>query len=103
MPAENVSDNVAALIDMALAEDFGPGDVTSTYFVPEHLTARAILTPRKKGVLSGVNVAAEVFRKVDPGLKVEVYLHDGEPWRPAPWSCSSKGPPAPFWVRNARP
>ena len=78
MPAENVSDNVAALIDMALAEDFGPGDVTSTYFVPEHLTARAILTPRKKGVLSGVNVAAEVFRKVDPGLKVEVYLHDGE-------------------------
>ena len=27
MPAENVSDNVAALIDMALAEDFGPGDV----------------------------------------------------------------------------
>ena len=72
MPAENVSDNVAALIDMALAEDFGPGDVTSTYFVPEHLTARAILTPRKKGVLSGVNVAAE------PSLKVEVYLHDGE-------------------------
>ena len=57
---------------------FGPGDVTSTYFVPEHLTARAILTPRKKGVLSGVNVAAEVFRKVDPSLKVEVYLHDGE-------------------------
>ena len=45
---------------------------------PEHLTARAILTPRKKGVLSGVNVAAEVFRKVDPTLKVEVYLHDGE-------------------------
>lgn len=52
--------------------------MTSTYFVPEHLTARAILTPRKKGVLSGVNVAAEVFRKVDPSLKVEVYLHDGE-------------------------
>ncbi len=78
MPAETVSDNVETLINLALAEDFGPGDVTSTYFVPEHLTARAILTPRKKGVLSGVNVAAEVFRKVDPSLKVEVYLHDGE-------------------------
>ena len=78
MPAETVSDNVETLINLALAEDFGSGDVTSTYFVPEHLTARAILTPRKKGVLSGVNVAAEVFRKVDPTLKVEVYLHDGE-------------------------
>lgn len=57
MPAETVSDNVETLINLALAEDFGSGDVTSTYFVPEHLTARAILTPRKKGVLSGVNVA----------------------------------------------
>ena len=52
MPAETVSDNVETLINLALAEDFGSGDVTSTYFVPEHLTARAILTPRKKGVLS---------------------------------------------------
>ena len=51
MPAETVSDNVETLINLALAEDFGSGDVTSTYFVPEHLTARAILTPRKKGVL----------------------------------------------------
>ena len=47
MPAETVSDNVETLINLALAEDFGSGDVTSTYFVPEHLTARAILTPRK--------------------------------------------------------
>lgn len=78
MPSNTVSDNVEALIDMALAEDFGDGDVTSTYFVPETLTARAILTPRQKGVLSGVNVAAEVFRKVDPSLNVEIYLHDGE-------------------------
>ena len=43
MPAETVSDNVETLINLALAEDFGSGDVTSTYFVPEHLTARAIL------------------------------------------------------------
>lgn len=48
MPAETVSDNVETLINLALAEDFGSGDVTSTYFVPEHLTAKAILTPRKK-------------------------------------------------------
>ena len=38
MPAETVSDNVETLINLALAEDFGSGDVTSTYFVPEHLT-----------------------------------------------------------------
>ena len=33
MPAETVSDNVETLINLALAEDFGPGDVTSTYFL----------------------------------------------------------------------
>lgn len=73
-----VSNNVDQLIKLALEEDFGTGDVTSQYFVPEHLTAKAILTPRKKGVLSGVDAAARVFKAVDPSLKVEVYLHDGE-------------------------
>ncbi len=73
-----VSDNVEALIKLALEEDFGDGDVTSLYFVPEGLTARALLRPRTRGVLSGVTVAERVFRTVDPNLHVEVYLHDGE-------------------------
>lgn len=66
------------LIRLALAEDFGSGDVTSEYFVPEGLVARALMRPRVRGVLSGVRVAEAVFRAVDPTLKVEVYLHDGE-------------------------
>lgn len=73
-----VSDNVNELIQLALAEDFGTGDVTSDYFVSADLEARAVLTPRSKGVLSGVEVAAQVFRTVDPNLHVEIYLHDGE-------------------------
>lgn len=73
-----VSDNREALIKLALDEDFGDGDVTSTYFVPEGLQARALMRPRTQGVLSGVEVAAAVFKAVDPSLKVEVYLHDGE-------------------------
>lgn len=73
-----VSDNREALIKLALDEDFGDGDVTSTYFVPEELQARALMRPRTQGVLSGVEVAAAVFKAVDPTLKVEVYLHDGE-------------------------
>lgn len=73
-----VSDNREALIKLALDEDFGDGDVTSTYFVPVGLQARALMRPRTQGVLSGVEVAAAVFKAVDPSLKVEVYLHDGE-------------------------
>ena len=73
-----VSDNVEALIKLALDEDFGDGDVTSNYFVPADLQARALLRPRTQGVLSGVEVAKAVFLAVDPKLRVEVYLHDGE-------------------------
>lgn len=78
MDNKKVSDNVEALIKLALDEDFGDGDVTSSYFVPAELQARALLRPRTQGVLSGVEVAKAVFHAVDPSLRVEVYLHDGE-------------------------
>ena len=78
MSNPKVSDNMEALIRLALDEDFGDGDVTSTYFVPEDLQARALLRPRTAGVLSGVEVAQAVFKAVDPALRVEVYLHDGD-------------------------
>ncbi len=78
MEHTKVSDNMQELIRLALQEDFGDGDVTSNYFVPEDLQARALMRPRVQGVLSGVKVAEEVFRAVDPTLHIEVYLHDGE-------------------------
>ena len=78
MSTPKVSDNVDALIRLALDEDFGDGDVTSTYFVPADLQARALLRPRTAGVISGVEVAQAVFKAVDPTLRVEVYLHDGD-------------------------
>lgn len=78
MSTIKVSDNVQELIKLALEEDFGDGDVTSNYFVPENLKARALMRPRTCGVLSGVRVAAAVFKAVDPTLRVEVYLNDGD-------------------------
>ena len=65
------------LIRMALEEDIGEGDVTSEYFVPEDRVSRAFVTVRKEGVVSGVGLAAEVFREVDPDLDVQVMVEDG--------------------------
>ena len=73
-----VSDNRKELIHLALKEDFGSGDVTSLYFVPQELRAQALMRPRSRGVISGVDVAADVFRAVDPSLRVDVQLHDGD-------------------------
>lgn len=66
------------LIDLALAEDIGPGDLTSEYFVPSDCRIRALVGVRKSGVLSGIEVAARVFEKVDPELAVRTLLKDGD-------------------------
>jgi len=91
MSNTKVSDNVDALIKLALDEDFGDGDVTSNYFVPAELKAKALLRPRSQGVLSGVKVAEAVFKAVDPTLKVEVFLHDGEQVSPGAIVMSIEG------------
>jgi nicotinate-nucleotide pyrophosphorylase (carboxylating) len=65
------------LIRMALAEDIGAGDVTSLYFVPEERIARAFVTVRKEGVISGMDLAEAVFLEVDPTLDVQVLVEDG--------------------------
>lgn len=65
------------LIRMALAEDIGVGDVTSLYFVPEDRKARAFVTVRKEGVITGMGLAEAVFLEVDPTLDVQVLVEDG--------------------------
>ena len=69
--------NARTLIDLALAEDIGTGDVTSLYFVPEDRIARAFVVARSEGVVSGVEVAQAVFRAVDAALDIAVLIPDG--------------------------
>jgi nicotinate-nucleotide pyrophosphorylase (carboxylating) len=65
------------LIRMALEEDIGEGDVTAGYFVPEDRMARAFVTVRKEGVISGMELAERVFLEVDPSLEVLLLVKDG--------------------------
>jgi len=72
-----MNDPSAILIELALAEDLGEGDVTSLYFIPEDRLARAFVTVRQKGVVSGVALAARLFATVDPHLDAEILIPDG--------------------------
>lgn len=65
------------LIDLAMAEDIGGGDVTTRYFITEDRQASAWVVARKDGVVSGGEIAAQVFRKVDPELLVQILTSDG--------------------------
>jgi nicotinate-nucleotide pyrophosphorylase (carboxylating) len=64
-------------IGVALAEDIGRGDITSEYFVPPQLQAFARIVARSRTVVAGTETAAEVFRRVDPKLHVEIAKADG--------------------------
>ncbi len=66
------------LIDAALEEDIGAGDLTSLYFVPAERRATGFIVAREAGVLSGGEVALEVFRKVDPAIDVTLLVADGD-------------------------
>ncbi|MEP6937375.1 MAG: carboxylating nicotinate-nucleotide diphosphorylase [Chthoniobacterales bacterium] len=64
-------------IARALAEDVGPGDVTTSYFVAEGTQARAKIVARQKAIVSGLATGAEVFRRIDPKVHVAILLKDG--------------------------
>jgi nicotinate-nucleotide pyrophosphorylase (carboxylating) len=70
------------LIERALAEDVGAGDVTTEATVDASARARATITQKAPGVISGLDVAAAVFRRLDPDATVERLGPEGE-WREA--------------------
>ena len=70
--------SVEALIDAALAEDLGTGDVTSEWTVPTGASGQAEIVAKATGVLAGVDVAAAVFRRFDPRLELQVGSSDGD-------------------------
>ena len=57
------------LVEAALEEDLGRGDITSDLLVPPQITARAVFRSRTPGVLAGLAVAAAVYHAVDPALQ----------------------------------
>ena len=65
-------------ITAALKEDIGQGDITTDFFVPETLHATGRVTARENAILAGTGAAAEVFRRVDPSIDIQVVRWDGD-------------------------
>jgi nicotinate-nucleotide pyrophosphorylase (carboxylating) len=74
--------DVEELIERALAEDVGPGDATTEATVDAGARARATITQKAPGVISGLDVAEAVFRRLDPDATVERLGPEGQ-WRKA--------------------
>ena len=70
------------LIDLALKEDIGTGDVTTKILVPARLKAKAIILAKTEGRLAGIEIARKVFLKLDPRMQFRVLIRDGSPLKP---------------------
>jgi len=66
------------LIDLALEEDAGLGDVTSRAIFPARHRSRAIIDAKQDLVVCGLEVAARVFARVDPAIRVRPLARDGD-------------------------
>jgi len=64
-------------IEIALREDLGEGDTTTQFFVPGDLRALGRIVAHERAVVAGTEIAAEVFRRVNPKLNVEILQPDG--------------------------
>ena len=66
------------IITNAIREDIGDGDHTSLSCIPDDAKGKAKLLVKDEGIIAGVEFAKKVFSYVDPNLKVETFIHDGE-------------------------
>jgi nicotinate-nucleotide pyrophosphorylase (carboxylating) len=73
-----VEESVERLIESALREDIGSGDLTSLYFVPADRRATGFIVAREAGVLSGGEIGLEVLRQVDPAIQAGLLVADGD-------------------------
>jgi nicotinate-nucleotide pyrophosphorylase (carboxylating) len=58
------------IIEAALAEDVGAGDATTAATVDPGARGRATITQKAPGVISGLGIAAGVFRQLDPSAEI---------------------------------
>jgi nicotinate-nucleotide pyrophosphorylase (carboxylating) len=66
------------LIDLALEEDAGLGDITSRAIFPARHRSRAIIDAKQDLVLCGLEIAGRVFAKTDARLKTRLLKQDGD-------------------------
>ncbi len=68
---------IEEIIDTALAEDLGIGDTTTDALIRGDERGTGFIVSKEGGILAGIRVAEQVFHRLDPELKVEVFLEDG--------------------------
>ncbi len=90
--AVHVDDDALHLIDLALREDQGTGDLTTRWTVAARARAEARIVAKATGVLAGIAIARAVFLRTDPRIEFEARMQDGDTVTLGDIVCHLQGP-----------
>ena len=76
-----ITREIRDLIDRTLAEDLSIGDPPTDILVPPDLESTAVLLAKEEGILAGLDVGLEAFRRFDDRVSITALLEDGAPIR----------------------
>lgn len=73
---------IGQLIELALQEDLSHGDITTDSLIPDSERGTAYILAKTEGIIAGIEIAREVFLRVDPELHIELLIKDGGKVKP---------------------
>ncbi len=86
-----IDQSIKTFIIQALNEDVGDGDHSSQSCIPEEATGKVQLLVKESGVLAGQRIAFEVFRHLQPDIKIVPLLKDGDSIEPGDIAFTVEG------------
>ncbi len=69
---------IKPIIDYALREDIGSGDITTNSIIPIDLQSTATMTAKSTGIIAGITVAEYIFKLLDPNITLKAFVQDGQ-------------------------
>lgn len=66
------------VLEKAYKEDMPSGDITTDYIVPENAYSRAYMITKQEGVIAGIEICVEAFKMLDPDIKINTLVKDGD-------------------------
>ncbi len=70
--------SIRPLIELALNEDIGPGDITTDSLIPAEKEGRGWIVAKQSLMIAGLDVAREVFHQLDPDVMFNAKCRDGD-------------------------
>jgi nicotinate-nucleotide pyrophosphorylase (carboxylating) len=77
-----IKPQIEEIIDRALSEDLGKGDVTTDALISIDQQGTGFIIAKQEGILAGTEITKQVFLRVDPKLEVDILLVDGTRVKP---------------------